>query len=275
MWNEDLKNLGVPEPQGKMEKAGSIALSMMAGAKLPTPSIDNPAPATFTKADPTKLTTLANSQKLGYVVPPSTTNPTITNKLIESLGGKIATAQDAAAKNADITNGLIKSEFGIHPDAPLTSTTFKALRDEVAPAYDAIKKAGTMAADSQYKAALDKIGSQFQGASESFPGLENDQVSKLVQSMDQPSFNASSAIDATKVLRQKATDAYSQGNATLGKAYKAASAALEDVIERNLQSAGEKGTELLNNFRNARQTIAKSFSAEKAFNGSTARTSKV
>jgi hypothetical protein len=157
MWNQDLNNLGIPEPQGKLEKGASLATTILAGLKLPSPTASNPAPSNYSKVAPTNISTLLKSQKEGYVVPPSTTNPTVMNKLLESTGGKIATAQDAAAKNADVTNALVKAEFGIHPDAPLTEATFKAIRDEAAPAYEAIKKVGTMATDDTYRAALNKI----------------------------------------------------------------------------------------------------------------------
>lgn len=271
MWNESLDQLGVLKPQTRSEKVADVLGQMLIGSKLPAPSVDG-APTAALTADPLRTQTLAQSQKAGYVVPPSTTNPTLGNKILESVGGKIATAQDAAAQNADVTNALIKSEFGLHPDVPLGEGTFKALRDEAMPAYEAVKKAGTMSADDLYTKALDAIGAKYQGAAKSFPGLAGaggKEVSEMVESLKQPTFEADAAVDATKVLRESAGDAYAAGNKTLGKAYRTASNALEDLIERNLSNSGESGNTILSNFRNARQLIAKTYSAEKAFNPAT------
>jgi hypothetical protein len=272
-WRESLNSAGAPEPTGALEKTADFINQVMVGSRLPAPKVEG-TPTGPVTTQPVRDTTLKASQDAGYVVPPSTTNPTITNKILESVGGKIATAQDAAVKNADTTNALVKEALGLHPDAPLTEGALKALRDEAVPAYEAIKKAGTMQADETYTKALDAIGSKYQGASKSFPGLVNDQVTKLVESLNQPNFEADSAVDATKVLRESASKAYASGDKALGSAYKNASKALEDLMERNLaKDGGEKAAETLKNFRDARQLIAKTYSVESALNSSTGNVS--
>lgn len=284
MWNQMLDDAGMPKPQSMLEKGTGLATEMLVGSKLPIPTAGDSmggmsgAPlsevaANYKPVDPVRLNTLKASQEAGYSVPPSTTNPTVKNKIIESFGGKIATAQDAAAKNQDVTNDLVKSTLGIPESAPLTAESLKALRTEAAPAYEAIKNSGTVVTDNAYSAAIQKIAEKYQGASKSFPGIENDQITKLVDSLNQPSFEADSAIDATKVLREKADSAFRQGDSGLGRAYKAASSAIEDMIQRNLEKTNQ--TELLQKFKEARQLIAKSYSVEKAFNPATGNVSAV
>lgn len=215
--------------------------------------------------NPTRLKTLQDSQEAGYVVPPSTTNPTVTNKFLESIGGKIATQQDASIANQDITNSLAKRSLGIPEDVQLTKETLNDLRKTAGPAYDAVKNSGMMQADQKYKDMLNSIADKYQGAAKSFPGLANDDIGNLVSSLDQPAFDAGHAIDATSILRDKASKAYAAGDKSLGNAYRTASNGLEDLIERNLPN----GTSLLDDFRNARKTIAKSYSVEKALNTTT------
>jgi hypothetical protein len=294
-FNDALTAGGVPSPTGAAEKVGDFLGQIMTGMGTPSPVAGSklagiageelPKIATSYKpVAPIRDATLKASQEAGYVVPPSTTNPTAMNKILESVGGKIATAQDAAVKNADVTNRLVKESLGLHPDAPLTADALKALRDEAAPAYEAIKNAGTMHSDDAYTKAIDGLGAKYQGASKSFPGLVTDQVSKLVESLKQPSFEADSAIDATKVLRENASKAYAQGDKGLGSAYKTASKALEDLVERNLARQAVKtasdapemadiAAEKLANFRNARALIAKTYSVENALNPATGNVS--
>lgn len=252
-WQRSLNDAGLPHPTGKLEKTVDFINQVALGSKLPVPSAGDKAAGVageslsdiaknYRPIAPVRDATLKASQAAGYVVPPSTTNPTLGNKIMESVGGKIATAQDAAAKNAEITNDLAKRTLGLHPDAPLTEGALQALRSDASPAYEAIKGAGAMQSDATYEKALDGLVSKYQGASKSFPGLVNDQVSKLVESLKQPTFEADSAVDATKVLRESASKAYSQGDKALGSAYKNASNALESLMERNLAGRVEKAS---------------------------------
>lgn len=274
-WNQSLTNAGLPEASGKLEKTADFINQVVVGSKLPAPEAAQRATPQYSTAQPVRDATLKASQEAGYVVPPSTTNPTMSNKIMESVGGKIATAQDAAAQNADITNALAKKTLGLHPDAPLTQGALDAVRSEASPAYEAIKQAGTMQSDPAYEKALDALVSKYQGAGKSFPGLVNDQVSKLVESLKQPTFEADSAVDATKVLRESASKAYSQGDKALGSAYRTASNELEDLMERNLAKGGADAAKTLQNFRDARQLIAKTYSVDKALNPDTGNVSAV
>lgn len=221
--------------------------------------------------DTVRRDTLEKSQEEGYVVPPSTTNPTVTNKLLESIGGKVATQQDAAIKNASITDALARRALGLPEEAPITRQGLASIRDDLAPAYEAVKKVGTITADKQYKDALGALASKYDKAASAFPGLANEDIGNLVKSMDQPAFDADAAIDATKILRDKSNELYAKGDKTLGKAYRQVSNELEAVIERNLPP---KST-ILQDFREARKTIAKTYSVEKALNDSTGHVSAI
>lgn len=241
--------------------SGSL-LGQLAGAPLNSTRTRTP--------NPVREKTLANSQAAGYVVPPSTTNPTVVNKLLESFGGKIATQQDASIKNMSVTDALTKKALGLHPDQPITQDALNTIRTDANPAYKAVENVGTVTTDTQYSNALNKLAATHANVGKNFPGIVNNEIGDLVKSLDQPTFDAKAGIDVTKVLREKASKAYMQGDKSLGAAYKQASDEIESVIERNLAAVpGKNAAKTLHDFRDARKMIAKTYTVEKALNDAT------
>lgn len=264
----------LPKAEGTAEKVVDVVGQMAVGSKLPNiaPQIGN-VPQNFVRPQSVRDATLAASQKAGYVVPPTTTNPTITNQLLEGAAGKLTTAQKASAKNMEVTNKLAARALGLPDDAPLSKEVIGRVRNDAAKGYEAIRKVGTVRADSQYANDLAKITERFKGAEKSFPELAKSDVLDLVNSMNKKSFDSDAAIDAMSILRDNASMAYAQGNSKLGGAYRSVSNAIEDALERALQRRGVNGAQLLNNFRASRQAIAKTFTVEKALNQSTGNVS--
>lgn len=213
--------------------------------------------------DKERIKVLQESQNAGFVVPPSTTNPTVANRLLESIGGKVALQQDASAKNTNVSGDLARRALGLQPDTPVTTAETGKVRSAAGKAYEVVKKLGTINPDKQYSAALQAIANKNATAAKSFPGLANDEIGKLVKDMDQPVFDADSAVDAISVLREKSSEYYADNKKTLGKAYKQVANELEGAIERSLPP----NSKLLNDFRTARREIAKTYSVDKALEG--------
>jgi hypothetical protein len=189
------------------------------------------------------------------------------NKILESIGGKVATAQDAAVRNQGVFNSAGKSSLGLSQDAALTQEGLSALRAEAGDVYGMLKGAGQITTDAKYASDLARVASKFSGASKDFPELAKSEVTDLVAGASKKGFSSDSAVDLLSILRDKADKAYAGGDKGLGKAYKEVSKALEDVIERNLEAAGN--ADLMSKFKDARQLIAKTYSVENAFNPST------
>jgi hypothetical protein len=261
------RELDAIAPMPDVPGAGAVraGTSMIVGGKLPTPQISNPAPAGFTKPmqDAVRQSTLKNSQSAGYVVPPATTNPTIANKMLESLGGKIATAQDAATRNQDVTNTLAKRAIGLAEDAPLTQESLSAIRGEAGDAYKVLRSVGTTAIDDATAKSLDAIASKFTGSKLKEALGAGTDIPKIVQAIKEEPFTGDTAVDAIDLLRGKADVAYRNGDKELGKAYKSLSKSIEDLMEKQLSG------DALKNFRDSRQLIAKTHSVEGAFNPAT------
>lgn len=294
------------KPQGMIEKATDIAGPALLSAGLsgastpsairsimaPTPSLGTTAggtagplaqvPANFTNAQQTQAQQLAlalkKGQDAGLVVPPQTTNPNFTNAAVETVGGKIATAQGAAVHNAPQIDKLAAQEIGLNPDAPLTVGALKQVRAEAGKAYQAVRNVGNISTDDQYLQSLTGVAQQASGVAASFPGTKASPLISEVDSMLQPSFDASHAIDKVGQLRDSASMAFRAGDTGTGNGYKTLSNALESQIDRNLSArvaAGDPSVSpgMVANWQNSRQLIAKTHSIEDALNETTGHVS--
>jgi len=210
--------------------------------------------------------TYSAAKEAGYVVPPTQVNPSLANQALEGFAGKIKTGQEASLKNQKVTNELARKGLGIADDTPITKELLTDIRSEAGKAYEAIRGAGNIVADKQYGKDLARITDRFQGAAKDFPELAGDDIAKIVATVDKPEFSANSAVDAIGILRDKASSAYAKGDKDLGGAYRSASKALEDAIERKLIESGDDVT--LKGFQDARKLIAKTYTVEKALNQS-------
>lgn len=207
------------------------------------------------------------ARNAGYVIPPTQANPTLTNRLLEGMSGKITTAQNASARNQAVTNAKAAAAVGLPTDQPITAQALKAVRDAAGQAYDAVGQAGTIRPGQAYNDALDKIVRPHLVAVAGFPNAKPSPVITMVDSLRSDVFDAASAVAKIKELRSAADDAFRTGNTDIGRASKKASQALEDVLEAHLQSTGN--TEGLKAFKDARQLIAKTYTVEKALNPTT------
>jgi len=216
---------------------------------------------------PETIEAIKAARDAGLVIPPSQANPTLANRLMEGFAGKITTAQNASAKNTNSINALAAKAIGLAPDEKITPEVLAGIRKAAGSAYDDIGQAGTITPGSTYTAALDKLSAQHVVAAQGFPAAKASPVIDLIDSLRTPSFDASAAVAKIKELRSAADDAFRTGNTDIARASKGAAKALEDAVEAHLQKTG--ATDLLKNFRDARQTIAKTYTVESALNATT------
>jgi len=219
---------------------------------------------------------LQRSRDAGYKVAPTSVNPSMTNTALESIAGKAATRQGAEAINAKVTNRLISEDLGLAADQPITKSALQAVRDKAGQIYQAVKGAGTIAADQEYSDAITKLANAGTDLESAFPGIgaqANEKVKELVTSLAQPQFDSSQAVGAFRFLNQRAKAgfqaAFSKGGdpqiLELARAQKGAADAIGELIQRNLASSGNEA--LANAWQTARTTIAKTYTAEAALKG--------
>lgn len=220
------------------------------------------------EASPEVLASAKAAQGAGYVIPPTQVKPSLGNRLLEGFSGKLTTAQNASAANAGVTDSLAAKALGLAPDTKITPEILVQIRQDAGKAYEALRGTGTVKADQAYDQALDAIVAKYKGASAGFPGLTKPEVESVVTTMRQPIFTADSAVDAVRVMRDKADAAYGSGDKGLGKAFKEAANALESQLERHLAETGQPA-QVLEDFQKSRKLIAKSYTVEGALNKTT------
>jgi hypothetical protein len=96
--------------------------------------------------------TLRAAQDEGYVVPPSSSGGGFLSRRLESIGGKAAVGQQAAAQNQKITNAIARRELGLSKMSPLSEDTLNSLRNKLAAPYREVARI-----DQEAASALEKL----------------------------------------------------------------------------------------------------------------------
>ncbi len=207
------------------------------------------------------------AHEAGYVIPPSQTNPTLTNRILEGTAGKISTAQRASRANEAVTNDLVAKALGTTPEN-LTPEGLAAIRDQAGGAYKALGSVGTFTPDEQFIAQVNALRSPNMAVESVAPGMGNSAIDDLVTSLTSVE-GPRDAEGMVEVLKRLRADA--RGNMAntlvpekvgLGRAQKGAAQALESAIDRDLAATGR--SDLLEAFQNARSLIAKTYNVEKS-----------
>jgi len=207
--------------------------------------------------------TLKRAMDAGYQIPPSTVNPSATNRVLESIAGKVATQQAVSSKNTQVTDALARKATGLPENVPLTEEAMQSVRkDAYNQGYKPVEQLGQISSGRLYRDDLNKIEQQYQGAARSFPGAVRNDVSEMLAPLRRRSFDAGDALKMTQILRDEASKSFTSGDAALGKAQRAAATAIEDQIERGIPAA--QNPDLVKNFREARQLMAKTHTVEDA-----------
>jgi hypothetical protein len=207
----------------------------------------------------------------GATLPPTQVNPSFINKLIEGISGKQQTSQIASVKNQQLVNEQARKALNLAPDVEITPQVLQQFRAEKGLAYDALRANPAYYADKQFFADLNKETSRLQN----MKAIDVSAELKLLNNLKQMNFNGDELVESIKRLRDSAqTNSSPLANARdkdLGRAQKFAARQLEALAERNLTNFNQP--DVMKNFKQAREDIAKSYTIEKALNATTGNVS--
>ena len=183
----------------------------------------------------------------GFVIPPTLAKPTLKNRLMEGLAGKVSVAQNASMRNQTVTNQLAAKEIGLPADATITPQVLKEIRDNAGQAYKAVA---------------------------SLPVKPAERAQPMFNKPASPEINPAQMVEDLKQARNDAQAwfrAYNRSaspdDLTKAKAAEGLSKRLESGLESYASSLGQ--SDLLQGLRNARTLIAKTYSVERALNPTT------
>ena len=217
----------------------------------------------FTATKPTltpKQQAAEDAQKLGYAVLPEDAGAGPLAKLIQSFSGKFKGEELISSNNQQITNKIAAKYLDLPENTPLTAETIKNARSTAFQAYDDIKNTGTInLGDKNPFSPLTKQVQVNKGGTDAYLGKIKDNYF----------MTADDAISQLRTLRQQTSDYYRSAInnprfKVLAKKYEMEANKLEKIIENHVKQ--QNNPELYNNFRNAREYIAKTFTIEKAAN---------
>ena len=208
--------------------------------------------------------TLKLGRDAGYVALPSDVGGSKIARTLEGISGKLKAEELASSKNQKVTNNLTRKYLDLPEDTPLTLETLENARESVYPAYDAIRNTGSISLGNQ-----NPFSNIVTGVNKVAGGKN-----ALMQNVPD-----SYVIDADTEI-QRLRELRSDGNAYLrsgtniqkpnpkevlrGKRYLAEAEKLEKTIESHVTKLGQP--ELIEQFRDARRYIAKTFTVQKALN---------
>lgn len=183
----------------------------------------------------------------GFVVPPTMAKPTLGNRLLEGLAGKVSVAQNASARNQTVTNQLAAKEIGLPADTTITPELLKEIRNTAGQAYKAVA---------------------------SLPVKQAERAQPMFNKPASPLINPAQMVEDLKQARNDSQAWYKAYNRSASpedlskaKAAEGLSKRLETGLESYAESLGQG--ELLQGLRDARTLIAKTYSVERALNPTT------
>jgi len=203
----------------------------------------------------------------GYVLKPSEAGGNI-GKIAEGVTGSPRLSIEATVKNQIKTNQGAAIDLGLPTGTKITPKVLTDLRAPLNSVYDEVGKLGEVTTDQQYLNSLTNIG---RTPGKSFSKVKNPDIEALREQYLEPNFDSADGVLQIRTLRQsgsKNRKSPDPAKNELGYAQRQVADAIEAQIERHAQQT--PGFEnLVQQFREARQKLAVTFSVEDALNTAT------
>ena len=242
-------------------KTSVEALPLLLGARAAT-----------AKAKPLtpKQQQVAAARDAGFKMTPEEMGAGPVARTSASIAGEPRLARAVSQKNQPVVNAKITKDLGLREGTPLDVDTLRQVRAQAGQQYESVRQVGTVATDAQYLKDLDALGQRYRSAAKDFPELARADVENVVNGLKKPNFEANSAVDMIRQLRESADEAFMNRQTGLAKVMRGGADAIEGMLDRYLQQGATLGlnsADMVSAFRSARQTIAKTYQAEKALVG--------
>jgi hypothetical protein len=264
----------VSSTAAQLAETGTVNPAQLSNEILAGTLLAAPFAATGAVTTPRQVAPLTQQQQIaqqaigqGATLPPSQVNPTILNRLLEGFSGKQQTSQVASIKNQEVINTQARKSLGLAPDTPITPQVLQQYRDVKGQAYDALRSNPAYYTD---KAFINNIDSRLQDLRKLSSTTDVTREINVLNGLKQLRFDGDGLVEQMKRLKfdgEANSISMDPTNKSLGQAQKFAARQLEDLAERNLTKFNQP--DVMTNFKQARQDIAKSYTIEKSLNAAT------
>lgn len=210
-----------------------------------------------------QLDAAAEAQRLKIALNPADIDPSVSTRFLSAAAGPRGPEALALANKPRVTE-IAKGELGLDPATSLTGDAYKQARANLAAPYDAVRQLPTMVADQTTVKNLNELRKNDkiiggEGVAKKVNKLVDDAVNKT-----QAGLTGSELLDNVRALRADAKKIYNNQNATpkqvaVADANLAIANQLESMIESNIFNP-----KLLDQFRDARQKMARTYAYEGA-----------
>lgn len=279
-WGQDLMGRGQAVGSSATDKELTTLASLVGAKPFGMSSVARGTGMKIAAAAPGAASAAVKAaQEAGYVLPPNMASetPGAVASAVQSLGGEIKTQQLASVKNQAVTNKLATKAIGLPEGTLLNEAAFRTAR---APALQTYKEMASsipqIAADDEFKTFTSDLGGRSKAAATRFPNvMKNEGVNELGADLSKlDGASPQEAMDLVRTLRAEAKanlKAFDDPKKTaLGQAQKKAADAVDALMERNLEKTHP---DLVQQYREARQLLAKSYDVEEATNTATGNVS--
>jgi hypothetical protein len=237
----------------------------LAGAGLLRPQAIGPSTQQVQNAN--RDETLKLGRDAGYVALPTDVGGKKVGRFLEGVSGKFKTEELASARNQQVTNNLTKRYLDLPEDTPLTTEVLENARTSVYPAYEAIAETGTISLGnknpfSNIVTGINKVTGGKNALMQDIPDTYTIDAATAIQKLKELRSDGSAYLRSGTNIMKPNPKEVARGNRYLAEADK-----LEKAIENHVVKLGQP--ELINQFRDARRYIAKTFTVEKALNPQT------
>jgi hypothetical protein len=203
----------------------------------------------------------------GATLPPTQVNPTILNRLLEGFSGKQQTGQVASIKNQEMVNAQARKALNLPEDTVITPQVLQDYRNVKGQAYDALRANPAYYSDKPF---LTEINTKVAEVQKRGGLVKSGDELNLLNELKQLRFDGDALVEKIKVLRSDSDVNFRSDKpdqVRLAQVQKFAANQLEDLAERNLKNFNQP--DVMDNFKQARKDIAKSYTIEKSLNAAT------
>lgn len=210
-----------------------------------------------------QLDAAAEAQRLKIAINPADIDPSLSTRFLSAAAGPRGPEALAEVNKPRVTQ-IAKDELGLDATTSLTRDAYKQARANLAAPYDEVAKLPTMVADENTISALNDLRKN-----DKLIGGESvaKKVNKLIDDAidkTQAGLNGAELLENVRTLRADAKKIYGNQNATpkqvaVADANLAIANQLESMIESNITNP-----KLVDQFRDARQKMARTYSYEGA-----------